>query len=258
MEIIKDLTGNNYPVIQKYMVYGAAADIVKGALVEAPIEEEVERGAVCSIGTAAGPVDVVGLVTQLHDYSVDGQFTYNGDLTLKTNRPEIDVDVRPNAIYRAQLQEAAALTIYNDSDTVGVDITTADTTQDTDMLNGGYFYDDATEQFRYIEDHDGNSSWILNTATTTAITNANNRKVVVVPSRLYGAGTTQGATLNSTNNGLFIEGDETVLWLRVCDIWIQRNSRAPLERINVGIHDACAVSSAKLFVDFVISDHFFK
>lgn len=259
MDIVYDLSGQNTPVVQPFLVFSEAADINQGALVEAPVTGDgpEERGAIDIINTLNGPVDVVGLLTQFFDTSVVGEWTYNGTLTTASNRPEADVDIRPLGVFRTELVEGSG-TVYNTSDTTEIAITTDKTWDSDDLIGGGWLYDDATEQLRYIEDHNATTTFELNTATTTAITNAQNRAVVHVPPRLYGNDAGAGMTLNSTFDKMYLDGDETVLWARVLDVWVQPSKSAPLERLNPGIHDAILTSAAKLYMDFVVTDHFFN
>lgn len=261
MNIIYDLSsGKNTPVAQPFFAYGAATDITKGALVEAHDTGAEGAGAVERIGAAKAPIALVGLAMESNIVATDGDWDHNGTLTTATNRPEINVDIRPLAVYQAQMEESATTTLYNDADVVAIDITTADSTgASADLISGGWLYDDATEQLRWIEDHDSANSLILNTATTTAITNAQNRKVVFVPQRLYGASPTasvnEGVTLNTLQDGLLIETDETIQWLTVVDHYGQFSKKEGPVRLNPGLHDAASCSSAVFFVDFVIKDH---
>jgi hypothetical protein len=69
MLIVSDLSGQNTPMIREYKIYGGAADILQGALVE-------PGAATASLGSAVisadPPTMVLGVLTQLHDYSVVG------------------------------------------------------------------------------------------------------------------------------------------------------------------------------------------
>lgn len=259
MDIVFDLSGQNTPVLQKFFADGEGTDIVRGAIVEAPdVGGPTGLGAVEPIGTVAAPVDIVGRMSSLLDVSVDGEWEYDSGtlITDETKRPERDIDIRPLAVYRAQLDEMTG-TVYNTSDTTETAITTDVTWDADDLIGGGWLYDDATEQLRLIEDHNATTTFVLNTATTTAITNAQNRSVVQCPPRLYGPGAGQGLTVSSTFDNILIEGNETILWARVVDIWFQASKGVGLERLNPK-HDAATVSSAKLFVDIIIADHMFN
>lgn len=261
MEIIYDLSsGKNTPVLKPFLADGEGTDIFLGSLVESPdISGATGLGAVERILTDDNPEDVVGLCTELLDVSVDGEWVYNGDLTVLTNRPEVQVDIRPLAVYQSQITDSPGLTIYDDADGVGTAFTTdGKTDAAANTQGGGWFYDDTSEQLRFIYDNDAANSLLITTATTVAITNAQNRNFVFVPPRLYGSGANQGATLNASSTQFGLDTDETVLWMIVVDLYVQLSKKQGPERLNPGIHDAAATSSAVIFADIVLKNHAFN
>lgn len=259
MDIVFDLSGQNTPVLQRFFADGEGTNIVRGALVEAPdVAGSTGLGAVEPIGVVAAPVDIVGRMSSLLDVSADGEWEYDSATiaTDETKRPERDIDIRPLAVYRAQVDESST-TFYNTADTVSTAITTDATWTADDLVGDGWLYDDATEQLRRIKTHNATTTFVLASATTTAVTNAQDRAMVLVPPRLYGSGAGQGMTVSSTFDNILIKGDETILWAKVVDVWFQAAKGVGLERLNPK-HDAATVSSAKFFVDFVIADHMFN
>ena len=105
MNIIYDLSsGKNTPVLQPFLADGEGTDISLGALVEAPdVAGPSGLGAIERIGDVTAPADIVGLAMEELDVSVDGEWEYDADLTDETHRPEIQVDIRPLAVYQAQM-----------------------------------------------------------------------------------------------------------------------------------------------------------
>jgi hypothetical protein len=254
MFITADLGGSHYEILRSFLIEGSGADAVKGSLVEEGTDVE-SLGAVRPVETEAGPVKVTGLLTQLHDYSEDGEWTHDGTLTTATNRPEVDVDIRPFAVYRSQI--ALSTNVFDaDGNAADTDISLTTTVGAADVLGGSWLYDSGTGDVRFVEDHAAEADIDLNTATS-----ADWDQVATgywCPQRLYGSKANQGATLNSTHDQILIKGDETVLWLKVVDIFITYDGKKGVTRLNPGIHDAISVSNPVFFIDFTVIDHSFN
>lgn len=254
MFITADLGGSHYEILRSFLIEGSGADALKGSLVEEGTAVD-SLGCVRPIETEAGPVKITGLLTQLHDYSEDGEFTHDGTLTTASNRPEVDIDIRPFAIYRSEI---ALSTNVFDADNNGADTAISLTTSAgaDDVLGGSWIYDSGTGDVRYVEDHSAAGDVTLNTATSADWDSISTG--YWCPQRLYGSKAAQGATLNSTHDEVLIKADESVLWLKVVDIYVKYDGRNGAERLNPGIHDNASLGSPVFYIDFTIIDHSFN
>jgi hypothetical protein len=247
MLIISDLYGQNTPVSKKFKVYGAAADIVRGALVE-PGAATASLGSVVLASTTA-PTMVVGLIQQLHDYSVVGDFTITA---ITTNKSAVgDVDVRPFAIYRAELAVCAtqAITIAASSGAAGSAVGLGTTAGSADELGASWLYNAATDELRFVEDHDAAATMTLsNNIGTTAWAAVN---PYFVPPIFFGGTTNTGLTLNATCDKIICEGNETGAWCRVLSTRIESANKQS-DILDPAIHDNKSYADAKFYVEFVV------
>jgi len=250
MKVVQDLGNNQYEILRSFLIYGGAADITRGSLVMEGAAAET-LGAVIPATSAAA--NVVGLLTQLHDYSVAGDWTYNGTLTTATNRPEAEVDIRPFAVIRAEMKVCASQTCDADNGGADTAISLGTTCAGGDVLGGSYVYDSVTGDIRFVEDHSAAGDFTLNTATSA---DWDTISPVIVPQRLYGSLTYQGITPSATQ--MICEGNETVLWAKTLDHYIVRDEEKAYTRLNPGIHDNISATNPRFFVDFVILDHAFN
>lgn len=251
MYVVADLCGQNTEVLRSFLISGNGSDIVQGQLVmEGPASAPDYLGAVITATSAA--VNVTGLLTQLHDYSVAGDWTYDGTLTTATNRPEADVDIRPFAVIRGEVAICGTQTLTVSAASTDVTLNT-DVGAD-DLLGGGWVYNPTANEVRFIEDHDATAGIVFNTAATTAYSAD---ACHIVPSRLYGSSANQGLT--PTAGTLICEGNETVLWAKTLDHYITYDGKNEPTRLNPGIHDGLdTLSGVKVHLDIVIMDHSFN
>jgi len=244
MYVVADLAASHYDTKRSFLIEASAADAAKGSLVEEGTAT-ANLGAVRPPAVAAGPVNVVGLLMQAHDYSEDGEWTYDGTLTTATNRPEVDVDIRPFAVYRAEVAVCATQTFDADANGADTDITLGTAVGAADVLGGSFIYEPLTGDIRFVEDHASTTTLDLNTATSADWDTA---AAHWIPQRLYGSKANQGLTVSSTK--VICEGNETVLWVKVLETFITRDGKKGVDRLNPGIHDNLSASNPKFFRKF--------
>jgi len=252
MLIVSDLSGQNTPVIRKYSIYGAAADLYLGSLVEQGAAA-ASLGAVCV--SASPPTMVLGLLTQLHDYSVVGDWTYTSLTAAANLTARGDVDIRPFAIYRAEVDVCGTQTITIAASLgSGAGAVTLNTTcAQADELTGGYLYNATTDELKYIETHDAAATAVL--ATNIGTTAWASKACTIVPPMFYGMTANTGLTLDSTLCKVICEGNGTGAWCKVIGSYIQNSSRAGLDPLLPWINDNTTPADAKFFVDFVVIKH---
>lgn len=247
MYVTADIGGSHYDLEPSFLVYGAGGDIPKGSLV-------MEGAATATLGAVidatASAANVVGLVNELHDYSVVGDWTYDGTLTTATNRPTINVDVRPFVVLRAEVKVCATQTFDADANGADTDISLGTAVGDADVLGGSWMYDSTSGDIRFVEDHAATADVDLNTATSTDWDTVSG---YWIPQRLYGSLANQGLT--PTDTQVICEGNETTLWAKVVDNLIVRDEKKAYTRLNPGIHDAISATNPKFYVDVVVLDH---
>ena len=250
MLIVSDLSGQNTPINRKYSIYGAAADIVLGALME-------PGAATASLGSAVVSADpptmALGVLTQLHDYSVVGDWTYTA-ITTNLNAKG-DVDVRPFGIIRAEVAVCAtqAITIAASAGAGATEVGLGTTAGAADELGAAWLYNAATDELRFVEDHDAAATAALSSDIGTTAWAA--VLATIVPPIFYGAATNTGLDLNANCDQITCEGNGTGAWCRVIGSYIQLNSRSGLDILKPEVHDNTSPADAKFFVDFVITKH---
>jgi len=249
MFVTADLGGSHREILRKFLVYGAAGDIPQGSLVMEGAAAATFGSVIDATATAA---NIVGLLTQLHDYSVAGDWTWNGTLATATNRPLADVDVRPFAVIRCEIDVCATQTFDADANGADTDISLG-TASNTDTKGGSWIYDSTSGDIRYVEDHAATSDVDLNTATST---DWDTIAGYWCPARLYGSVANQGFT-PSDDKGI-LEGNETTLIIKTVDNFLVRDENKGYTRLNPGIHDAISATNPKFFIDFVVLDHAFN
>lgn len=247
MRIIADLSGAITAKVKRYNIFGNTNDVVKGALVIKGAIADATTGVVTYPTSVNAPADIVGILSELNDYSVAGDWTYNGAMTTVTNRPEVAVDVRPFGIVRSEMVETANTT-FAVSD---VTVTVGTGSMNDAVFSNSWLYEDGTEQLMWAEVGDTSAMTLNTSATTFGATFA-----VLVPPRFV-TGTGSGGELNATFDKLRFEGDDTTYWQRVVDTHCQAAKGVGIERLLPWKMDQAVVSSAKLFTDFIIVDHVF-
>jgi hypothetical protein len=251
MIIVGDLSGQNTPVIKKFLVYSGAADIEMGALVEHVANAKETAGCV-NKATLTDPALTVGLLTQLHDYSEVGQYVYNGTFSTKTNRPEGDVDVRPFAIFRAEMSAASAETVAISA--AGATVTLGTGTGTDDEMIGSWLYNATTDELRYVEDSASATSLTINTVIgATAWTSTGH---YIIPHIFYGGASNTGLTLNTACTKIDNILNGTGAWSKVIGTYVSVNG-GELQRLNPGIHEQ-TLANAIFFSDIIILDHAFN
>jgi hypothetical protein len=246
MLIISDLYGQNTPVSKKFKAYGGAADIVRGALVEPGLTTA------CSsviYANTTDPTMIVGLTEYLHDYSVVGDYTYTAITTNKS--AVVSVDVRPFAIYRAELSVCVtqAITVAASAGEGANEVGLGTNAAAADTLDAGWMYNAATDELRRIEAHAavGTATFSSDIGTTAwAAVNP-----YIIPPIFYGATSNTGLELTATCDKVLLEGDENGAWCRVLSTRIETSNKQS-DILDPVIHDNKSYADAKFYVEFVV------
>jgi len=210
-----------------------------------------------AVGTAASPADVAGLLTQMHDYSEDGEYTYNGTITSDSQNLLVDVDVRPFAIFRAEVRAVSTQELTCSA--ASTDCTPGTAIGAADVLGGCFCYDSTEGELRFVEDNDATTGFTFNTAATNAWEAANTQ--FIIPQRFYGQKANQGLTYvtgtATAESKVLCEGNETTLWVNTLDMFYKEAQGSDLVRL-LPKHDAISLTSPTFYIDFVIRDHMFN
>lgn len=249
MKIIKDLTGQNTEVRQKFYLYGATADLPEGRLMSVG----TDNGTSALLGAAQGsavdlPVAVVGTLMQLHDVSEAGDWLFTNLSTSKDAQGEIDI--RPYGVFRAELSVSdMTVSIAANSGASAAEVTLHEAAGADDEIAGCWLYNASTDELRYIEDHDGAATAVLSSNIgATAWTSV---APYTVPAIFFGGVASTGLELNSTGVNIKVETDAASACARVLATHIQ-SSNKQIEVLDPAKHDNKTIADAKFFVDFVI------
>jgi len=246
---------------EKYPIYGASADIVQGALVMRGITTKTNIGTgIVGAVNSTGLDDALGLLLNLHDYSVVGDYLYGGTVSgVDTAYGEVHDD--PMAIFRAEVGQAAAEDDVGTSTSSGTTMT--DENLDTGAVVGqGWLYCTATvsdacngELHFITEDTDTDDEFTQLTAWSTALTN--NESLILIPPLFSLAVTLNAAADKVSSTHLSLAGWAAVWSARVMNSYIQYDGH-PIEKLDPTKHDALTGLNGlnvKFYVDLVLSDH---
>jgi hypothetical protein len=241
--------GENTAYIREYKIYGGAADIVNGALVE-------PGAAVASLGAATisadPPTNVLGILTQLHDYSVVGDWTYTA---ITSNKNAVgDVDMRPFAIVRSEVAVCAtqAITVAASAGAGATEVGLGTSAGADDEIGAAWMYNAATDELRYVEDHDGAATAVFSNDIGTAEWAA--VKCTIVPPIFFGTASSTGLDLNATLDQVILEGNGTGAWCNVIGTYIETVD-GKLDPLDPAVHSNGTYADAKFYVDIVITKH---
>lgn len=255
MKIIRDLSGQNTPIIVPFPVANSTSDLYKGVLVT---KSSAAINGGITAPTANTVADIVGLTTEFYDYSVEG--TYTQAITTSAF-PEMLIDIRPNLLLEAELYEVGAGQKFAAEEAVGQTSIAITAIAADDDFNGMFMYDDGTEQIRFITDSANSGETITVAALTTVI--AANVTCIFVPQRLSGQ-TSVYTQMTTADSGRKVLVDGLVNgypWERIMDVHISPISagkKMGKERMIPWKHDSCTTKAAVLSCQFVITDHVFK
>ena len=152
-------------------VDGNGSDIQIGALLMRGVTDEVNRG-VAILATSAA-ADAIGILAELHDFSVDGDTTMEDGAVLVKHPVEI---IKPGDEVFAELADDAS----NDVDVASYSNGTVTITSLEDDIDGGWMYVRAgagVGQVGYIKES-ASGSCVLKSAFTTALDNTS--KVLIL------------------------------------------------------------------------------
>lgn len=232
MKFAYDLTGAE-PIIRDYPVYGAGADIVEGAVVMRGATPGTNGGQLI-VGVSA-LVDVVGVLAELHDYSVSGDSLIAGTAWVYRK-----VIINPFAVYRAQ---------YDSTDTMAVastSTTTVTVTSLEDNIDAGWLLgNDGQLQFLTAS-----AAGSATSKSASGWTSANTLlKIVPVFHQLI--------KINTAADKIGTDAAAGAGEVANLDNWVQARG-IPLQRLDPTKHSGLTLTDPKIFSDIVFRNHAFN
>lgn len=231
MKFAYDLCGAE-PIIRDYPVYGGTADILEGAVVLRGATPGTDGGQLIT-GAGTACADVVGVLAELHDYSVSGDSAIAG--TAWVDRKVI---INPFGVFRAEYS-TGAIAVASTSTTT-VTITSLEDNIDACWLFG----DDGLLQFAVAS-----TSGSLTTKAATGWTNANTVQKILPLFHQLGTIATGGANLNHA-------AAVGVALIVVLENWVEARG-IPRQRLNPTKHAGLTLTNGKFYSDIRFRDHAF-
>lgn len=226
-----DLCGAE-PIIRDYPVYGAGADVIDGAVVMRGATGETDLG-LCVVGAGA-LTDVVGVLEQLHDYSVVGDSLQAGTAYVYEK-----VCINPFGVWRAQYDSADTMAVASTS------TTTVTVTSLEDNIDGGW-----------LLGNDGLLQWIVTSAsgscttkTASAWTSANT--LLKIPPLFH-----QLIKINTAGDQIGTDAAAGSGRAVILESRIQARG-VPLQRLDPTKHSGVTFTSPKIFSDIRFLNHAF-
>jgi hypothetical protein len=227
-----DLTGAE-PIIRDYPIYGGAADILEGAVVIRGATPGTD-GSQLITGAATACADVVGVLNELHDYSVSGDSAIAGTTWVLRK-----VIINPFAVYRAEYSTGAIAVASTSTTTVTVSSL-------EDNIDGGWLLgDDGLLEFLTAS-----AAGSCTSKTASGWTSANTLQKILPLFHQLGVIATGGANLNHAAAA----GTATI---SVLENWIQAKG-IPRQRLDPTKHSGLTLTSAKIYSDIVFRNHAFN
>lgn len=227
-----DLAGSSQ-IVRDYPVYGAAVDIVAGAVVMRGATGETDHGLL--VVGAGALADVVGVLEELHDYSVSGDSLLAGTAYVKRK-----VTINPFAVYLAQ---------YDSSDTAAVASTSTTTVTITsleDDIDAGW-----------LLGNDGQIQWLAASASGSATSKSSsgwtsaNTVLKVLP--LFH----QLGKINTAADKLGTDAAAGSGLIVVLENYIEADG-VKMEPLDPTKHSGVTYSNPKVFSDIRFRDHAFQ
>ncbi len=234
-----DITGSSQ-IVRDYPIYGAAADVVDGAVVIRGATQGTDSGFVV-VGTGA-LADVVGVLEHLHDFSVVGDSAQTG-LTYVKNK----VTINPFAVYLAQYDATDDANVASVSGT-GVTITSLE-----DDIDGGWLLGDDGFLTYLTASASGSCTAKDNVETTPAATWDSDTDVIKILPLFHQLG-----KINAAADQLGTDPAAGSGLIAVLENYIQADSISGLEPLDPTKHSGVTYSNPKVFSDITFRDHAFK
>ncbi len=253
MKYIRSLDGQNTPYIMPLPVANSTSDVLKGVPV---IAAAVTVAGSVTVATANAIAKVVGLTTEKYTYSSSNVYS----LSIATTAfSEILVDIRPFGIAEAVVDEVGSGQDLAAEEAIGQTAIELDTINANDDFNSCWFYDDGTEQLRYVTDS-ATSSAVVTVAALTSTIAAAVTPAFTPPRLSESASIYRNLSGTDTNRKVKYDGLVTTYnWAYVLDNHIVpitgTGRKLPKERLIPWKHDSATTSSAELTTQFAISDH---
>lgn len=240
MKYVYSLDGSK-EISRDFPVYGAGADIVEGAVVIRGATPGT-NGGLAIVGTGA-LTDVLGVLQELHDYSVSGDSLIAGTAYIRRR-----VIINPMAVYRAEYDGA------DDMDVASTSTTTVTVTSLEDNIDGGWLLGDdgsgaygtgtTGAQLQYIA---ASASGSCTTKTSSGWTSANDLiKVLPLMHQLIRVNTAADklGTDAAAGSGL----------ASIIDNWISADG-LPLQQLDPTKHSGLTLFNPKVYSDIRFLNH---
>lgn len=253
MKYIRSLDGQNTPYIMPLPVANSTSDVLKGVPV---IAAGVTVAGSVTVATATSIAKVVGLTTEKYTYASSNVYS----LSIATTAfSEILVDIRPFGIAESVVDEVGSGQKIAGEEAVGQTAIALTAITADDDFNSCWFYEDGTEQLRYVTDS-ANSGEEITVAALTTLIAANVTPAFTPPRLSESASLYRNLTGTDTNRKVKYDGLITTYnWAYVLDNHIipitGSGKKLPKERLIPWKHDSATTSSAELSTQFAISDH---
>lgn len=242
MKYVYSLDGSK-EIIRDFPIYGGAADIVEGAAVMRGATPGTNGG--LAIVAATTLADILGVLAELHDYSVSGDSAIAGTAYVRRR-----VIINPMAVYRAQYDPA------DDMDVASTSGTTVTVTSLEDNIDGGWLLgDDGAAAYgtgttgsllQYI---DTSASGSCTTKTASGWTSANDLiKVLPLMHQLI--------KVNTAADKLGTDAAAGSGTAAVIDNWISADG-LPLQQLDPTKHSGLTLFNPKVYSDIRFLNHAF-
>lgn len=236
MKFAYDLHGFQ-EIVRDYPVFGNAADIVEGAIVMRGATPGTNQPfAIVASGACA---DVIGLLKELHDYSVDGDSNVGG--TTLVNRKIL---INPFAVFQAEYDQTDTMAVVSSSGTT-VTITSIE-----DNIDGGWVYAVAGTgkgQLQFITAADGS------TITTKTASGWDSTTTLIKILPLWH----QLGKLNTAGDKLGTDAAVGSAVITNLDNWIQADT-IPFTKLDPTLHSGLTgldTRNVKFYSDIIFRDH---
>lgn len=239
MKFVYDLAGSSQ-IVRDLPIYGAGADIVAGAAVMRGATPGTNGGQL--IVAAGALADVVGVLEELHDFSVSGDSAIAGTAWVKRK-----VTINPFAVYRAEYDAT------DDADVASVSGTGVTITSLEDDIDAGWLLGDDGFLTFLTASTSGSATAKDNLETGPATAWSSTTDVIKILPQFH-----QLAKINAAGNKLGTDAAAGSGLIVVLENYIQFDGISKPEILDPTKHSGLRLTNAKAFSDIRFRDHAFQ